>query len=195
MLYHLFIYPIMKNIINFETGLLENYLEKMVRRASDMRGFFYDEKALEEMISKGDPIIYEVYAVPNNGEGEISYAVTVIHPGKVGKEFHMTKGHYHKIKNRGELYIGIRGKGLILMQKGEDVKIEEIERGNIVYVPPYWAHRSVNVGSEDLVFLAIYPGDAGHDYGSIAEKGFEKMVIEEDGKYRVIDNPKYHERV
>ena len=193
MLYHLIISSIMKNSIDFQTGLLENYLEKTVRKASDMRGFFQDEKELEEMISQGDPTIYEVYAVPNNGEGEISYAVTVIHPGKVGKEFFMTKGHYHKIRNRGELYIGIRGKGLILMQKWAEMKIENIERGNIVYVPPCWAHRSVNVGSEDLVFLAIYPGDAGHDYGSIAEKGFAKIVVEEDGGYKIIDNPKYHE--
>ncbi len=181
----------MKNRIDMQTGLLKDYTEKVVRRASDMQGFFYDATALKRMISEGNPVIYEVYAAPNIGEGELSYAVTVLHPGKVGKEFFMTKGHYHEIRNRGELYIGIRGRGLILMQKDSEIKWEEIKRGDIIYVPPYWAHRSVNIGSDDLVFLAIYPGDAGHDYGSIAEKGFAKIVVEGEGEYKVVDNPRY----
>ncbi len=181
----------MKNVIDLKSGLLGDYTDKIIRKASDMLGFFYDNDALEKIINQGDPVIYEVYAVPNVGEGELSYAVTILHPGKVGKEFFMTKGHYHRIKNRGELYMGIRGRGVILMQKDNEIKWEEISRGDLVYVPPYWAHRSVNVGDDDLVFLAIYPGDAGHDYGSIAKMGFSKIVVEEDGKYKVVDNPRY----
>ncbi len=180
-----------ENYLDLENGVLENYTDRVVRKASNMRGFYNDEEALEALISNGDPTIYDVYAVVKEGEGELCYAITILHAGKVGDEYFMTKGHYHEKKDRAELYIGLRGQGLLLMQKGDEVKWVEMRRGTVVYVPPYWAHRSVNTGSGDFVFLAIYPGDAGHDYGSIAERGFAKIVVERDGRYEVIDNPRY----
>ena len=179
------------NYMDLETGTLERYEEKVVRKASNMRGFYKDAKALEKIIEEDDPTIYEVYAVPRDGEGELSYGVTVLRPGTVGDEFYMTKGHYHEKKDRAEIYIGIRGHGLLLMQNGDEVKWEEMKRGTIVYVPPFWAHRSINTSNEDFVFLAIYPGDAGHDYGSIAERGFAKLVIKDGARYKIIDNPRY----
>nr|NIO36255.1 glucose-6-phosphate isomerase [Candidatus Bathyarchaeota archaeon] len=54
------------------------------------------------------------------------------------------------------------------------------------------AHRSVNTGSDRLVFFAAYPSDAGHDYLSTERKGFAKVVVEGDGKPVVKDNPSYH---
>ena len=44
--------------------------------------------------------------------------------------------------------------------------------GTVAYVAPCWAHRTVNTGSEPFVFLAVYHGDAGHDYGTIETEGF-----------------------
>ncbi len=181
----------LSNYIDLEEGILENYTERVMRRASDMVNFYQNNEALEKMIKNGNPTIYEVYAVTNEGEGELSYAITILHSGKVGDEYFMTKGHYHEKRDRGELYIGLLGKGLLLMQKEEEARWIEMERGKIVYVPPYFAHRSINTGNEDFVFLAIYPGDAGHDYGSIAEKGFAKIVVDERGNYAVKDNPKW----
>ncbi len=179
------------NWIDLESGILNEHSSRVIRRASDMRGFYRDSGALNELIEKENPVIYEVYAVPKEGEGELSYGVTFLHPGIVGDEFYMTKGHYHEKKDRAEVYIGIRGNGLLLMQKGDEVKWVEMKRGTIVYVPPYWAHRSINTGDDDFVFLAIYPGDAGHDYGSIAERGFAKIVVKVEGGFRVIPNPEY----
>lgn len=183
--------PMISNYLDLETGILEKRNSEVIRKASDMRGFYQDSEALERMIEEGDPTIYEVYGVVNEGEGELCYAITVLHPGTVGREFFMTKGHYHEKRDRGELYIGIRGEGLLLMQNGDEVKWVEMRRGTVVYVPPYWAHRSVNTGDDDFVFLAIYPGDAGHDYGSIAEKGFSKVVVKGEEGYEILDNPRY----
>jgi oxalate decarboxylase/phosphoglucose isomerase-like protein (cupin superfamily) len=46
---------------------------------------------------------------------------------------------------------------------------------------PRWAHRSVNASlDEDLITFFIYPGDAGHDYGTIEQQGFRKLVVEQD---------------
>ncbi|MFW6181989.1 MAG: glucose-6-phosphate isomerase family protein, partial [Spirochaetota bacterium] len=56
----------------------------------------------------------------------------------------------------------------------------------------YWAHRSINTGhNEPLISLAVYPGDAGHDYGSIETAGFKHVVVERGGEPRVVENPRY----
>ncbi|NIM45751.1 MAG: glucose-6-phosphate isomerase, partial [Nitrososphaeria archaeon] len=51
------------------------------------------------------------------------------------------------------------------------------------------AHRSVNTGNSKLVFLAIYPSEAGHDYEAVRTKGFAKLVVQNDGKPTIVDNP------
>ena len=70
---------------------------------------------------------------------------------------------------------------------------EELKKGDALYVPGRWAHRSVNVGSEPLVMFFVYPANAGHDYGTIESKGFRKLVVCRDGKPEIIDNPKWKE--
>ena len=50
-------------------------------------------------------------------------------------------------------------------------------RGRMVYVPPFWAHRSINTGREPLVSFCVYPAEAGHNYGDIAKQGFPKRIF------------------
>lgn len=180
--------------LDFETGIIEN-AKKSVRKLSDMKGYFIDEEAQKKMIEESDPVVYEVYAIEQEEkEGDLNFATTVLYPGKVGKEFFMTKGHYHSKIDRAEVYFALKGKGGMLLQTPEgDAKWIPMEPGTIVYVPPYWAHRTINTGNEPFIFLALYPADAGHDYGTIAEKGFSKIVIEENGEIVVKDNPKWKE--
>jgi glucose-6-phosphate isomerase len=61
----------------------------------------------------------------------------------------------------------------------------------VLYVPPRWAHRSINTGTDDLITYFVYPGDAGHNYGTIETQGFCKLVVEQDGKPAIIDNPRW----
>jgi oxalate decarboxylase/phosphoglucose isomerase-like protein (cupin superfamily) len=35
--------------------------------------------------------------------------------GKVGKEYFMTKGHFHMRPDRAEFYRGVRGEGMLIM--------------------------------------------------------------------------------
>ena len=60
--------------------------------------------------------------------------------------------------------------------------LQRMERGSLVYVPPFWAHRSVNTGREPLTMLAIWPADAGHNYGDIEKEGFPKRIVNRNGK-------------
>jgi glucose-6-phosphate isomerase len=61
-----------------------------------------------------------------------------------------------------------------------------------VYVPACYAHRSINVSlSEPLVTFFAFPGNAGHDYGTIETKGFRKLAVLRDGEPAFIDNPRW----
>jgi glucose-6-phosphate isomerase len=62
----------------------------------------------------------------------------------------------------------------------------------VLYVPPRWAHRSINVKSdEDLVMFFAYPGHAGHDYGTIETQGFRKLVVDKGNGPEIVDNPRW----
>jgi glucose-6-phosphate isomerase len=166
------------------------YKSKVERYLKDMREYFIDKKAVDNIISRGEnPLIYVVYEIDQESPGELNVGCTIIYPGKIGEEYYFTKGHYHKRDNASEVYIGVDGEGLILMQdKSCRSFIEEIKPGTIIYIPPGVAHRAVNTGKTELVFLAIYPSDAGHDYEMIMKTGFAKIVVERNGKPLIIDN-------
>ena len=42
-----------------------------------------------------------------------------------------------------------------------------------------------------MVTFFCFRGDAGHDYGTIETKGYRKLIVEQDGKPVVVDNPKW----
>ena len=39
-----------------------------------------------------------------------------------------------------------------------------------------------------MISFCVYPGDAGHDYGTIETQGFRKRIVDVDGRPVVIDN-------
>lgn len=50
------------------------------------------------------------------GEGALFVGVTHLRAGNVGDEFFMTRGHFHQRREQGEVYFGLRGCGLLLLQ-------------------------------------------------------------------------------
>lgn len=163
------------------------------RHLSKMKGMYADEQAYQEMTSAGDPLLYEFYdlGVPEDS-GKLAFGTSIVYPGKVGNEYFMTKGHFHTILDTAEVYYCIGGKGYMLMESLEGhCVVEEFTPGRAVYVPGRYAHRSINIGKEPLITFYVFRADAGHDYGTIENKGFRKIVVEQDGKPVVIDNPKW----
>jgi len=180
--------------INIKDEIIPTYDNHIVRKLSSMEGQYLDKKAYEEMLKKEDVLLYEVYEkLAPEIPGELIQGLSIVHPGKIGKEYFMTKGHFHSILNTAELYYCLKGHGYMLMETpGGEWQAEEIKSGVAVYVPGSWAHRSINIhNSEDLVTLFCYPADAGHDYATIETKGFRKLIIDENGKPEVIDNPRW----
>lgn len=141
-------------------------------RLSDMKEYWEDKAAVSGILRKEDPVIYEVVGRDNKGRNGLSYAFTFLNPGTVGGEYYMTKGHAHR-KESAELYMTFGGKGvMLLMDKKGKCKRDKLEAGKFTYVPPGFAHRAVNTGAGQLVFLAIYHSDSGHDYNVVKKKGF-----------------------
>lgn len=169
-------------------GRLRPATSTVERRLSHMRGMYRDADAEAAALAGGDPLIYEVYQYDTPAfAGELIPCTTVLQPGRVGDEFFMTKGHYHEQRDRAEIYYGLSGTGVLVLATGEQSDTVPIAPGTVAYVPPHWAHRTVNTGDEPLVFLAVYPGDAGHDYGTIESDGFPLLVVDRAGTATVLD--------
>ena len=180
--------------VAFPTGVISPAARLSQRRLSDMRAMYNDHAAVERILAEeGDRLLYEVYAADlPEVEGQVLYCTTVIQPGKVGQEFHMTKGHYHLKRDRAEVYLGLAGDGCLLLQTEDGtVRSVPMQAGTAAYVPPYWAHRTVNTGDKPFIFFAAWPGDAGHDYGAIEQIGFHKILVERGHGSELIDNPNW----
>lgn len=172
------------------SGDLSPITSAMRRRLSDMRGMYADAVAERALAEDGDPLIYEVlqHETPNVA-GQLLVCTTRLYPGTVGDEYFMTKGHYHQKLDTAEVYLGLHGHGRLLLQSHDDLRDLEMRPGSIAYIPPYWAHRTVNTGNEPLIFLAVCPADAGHEYGTIERDGFAGRVLARDGAPTVVRAP------
>ncbi|HUT36883.1 MAG TPA: glucose-6-phosphate isomerase family protein [Planctomycetota bacterium] len=165
----------------------------IARRLADMQGMFQDAAATQVMVATGNPVVYRYFAADTPDEApHLRFGTTVVYPGTVGNEFFMTKGHYHAQERTPEVYFCLRGRGCFLMETRDGSTAEEfVEAGQAVYIPPGWAHRSVNVGTEEFVFFYVCSGGVGHDYATFADRGFRKIVVERDGKPIVLANPRF----
>lgn len=177
--------------LSIDQAQLSNYDTHSIRRLSDLAGYFADEEAYQARLRHDDPILYTVYGTTRPAvAGDLISGITLLHPGQVGAEYFMTKGHFHAVLETAEVYYCLRGNGMMVLESPEgESQVEAFPAGAVLHIPPRWAHRTVNVGDEDLLFFWVCPADAGHDYGTIAETGFRKIVVEQDGATTVIGKP------
>lgn len=178
------------NAPGFKPSRYDNHI---VRTLTSMRGQYRDTAAYEAKLAVEDSLLYEVYELARPHEaGEVLHGISIVHSGKVGDEYYMTKGHFHTVLETAEIYFCLSGQGAMVMETPEgEWAVETLAPGRVLYVPPCWAHRSVNTGDEDLITFFAYPGHAGHDYGTIEQQGFRKLLVERDGQPVVVDNPRW----
>lgn len=154
--------------------------ETIERRLSDLRGLYADEDVFEQALAAGDPVVYTVSSLePGDDEGDLHYGIGTIMPGRIGEEYYMTKGHLHFWRPAAEVYVGLRGRGAMLLEDEDtgESRLVPLGAGEIVYVPGYTAHRTMNTGTEPLVYLGVFSARAGHDYAPIAERNFRQVVV------------------
>jgi len=161
------------------------------RHLSQMKDMYQDREAAEKLLEDGDPLIYEFYELgAPERDGDLAFGTTIIHPGKVGNEYYMTKGHFHKKVMTSEVYYTLSGRGYMMMENmAGDWMAAPLVKGEALYVPRGYAHRTVNTGGEDLVAFYVFAADAGHDYGTIETKGFRHIVVEEGDESVIRENP------
>lgn len=179
--------------IDLAKRAVEPYTKHNVVKLSSLKEYFSDQAEVERMIKRaGDIVVYEYFenSFDTNDEN-LNFGLTVMYPGKVGREYFLTRGHFHE-KRAAEIYVGLEGEGIILMQsKDGEVEWRPLRPNTVVYVPPGWGHRTINTGKQELTFFFAYPSDAGHDYEIVRKKGFAKLVIEENGVAVLVENPRY----
>ena len=185
--------------VDIAAGQLKGATNRYVKTYRDLDGLYEDAEAFAALLAKrGDAVAYEVTDYkPSANAGDIIIGVTRMEPGKVGDEYYMTRGHIHARPNRPEMYYGESGLGVMLLESpAGDIRTVEIGPRTMCYVPPFWIHRSVNVGQEPLVMTFAYPADSGQDYDIIANAGGMKNRIIDDGKggWKAIDNAAYTAR-
>lgn len=133
----------------------------------DLAGYFDDGTEYERF---GDLLVYETYA--STGEG-LLFGTTILHPGRVGAQHFMTRGHFHLRPDRGETVLTLSGSGeLRLMSRDGERRSEPMRSGSLHVIDGAWAHRVVNTGSEPLLFYVTWMADCGHDYDSITRDSF-----------------------
>jgi len=177
---------------DLKTGLSKS-AESSKRYVSSMKGMYSDAEAEKKLIENGDPLVYEFYEMgAPDKSSDLAFGASITYPGKVGNEYFMTKGHFHTVLETAEVYYCLGGQGYMLLESPEgDWSAQKLSPGEMVYVPPRYAHRSINVGDVPMVTFFCFRGDAGHDYGTIETKGYRKLLVEKDGKVDIIDNPKW----
>ena len=103
----------------------------------------------------------------------------------------MTRGHLHSIADRSELYVGLAGHGVMILETVDGrSEVVDVEPGRAVYVPGHWVHRSVNVGPDRFSTLFCYAADAGQDYAIIERAGgMASLVVADGDRYATRPNP------
>ncbi len=186
-------------LVEVRGGSLRGGTGRYEKRLADLAGIYADADAFTSRLREDAELL--VYAVedlrPSTAPGDMIFGVTCMIPGQVGGEYFVTRGHIHAKANRPEIYYGESGTGLMLLESPQgESRIVEIAPRTVCYVPPYWIHRSVNVGTDDLVMTFAYPADAGQDYEIIARSGGMRLRIVDDGAggWTAVDNATYRPR-
>ncbi len=175
----------------FHLSIVSTEFDSHVTKSlSDLKGYFANEAAHQALLNSDDHVVYEVHEMKRpEVSGELLHGLSIVHPGLVGDEYLMTKGHYHCVRHTAQIYYCLGGSGILLMENTNgEWAAEDLHPGRVVYVAPEWAHRSINTSeTRDLVTFFLYPGHAGHDYGSIVNKRFRKRVLRQNGRPVLLD--------
>jgi glucose-6-phosphate isomerase len=185
--------------VNTESLEIQPNTGGYVKYVRELSGIYADREHFQQLLERrGDEIAYRVNELRfTERESDLITGISVLNPGKVGSEFFMTRGHLHQRADRPETYFCLAGHGILLMENLEGkVETAEMRPGTLVYVPPFWVHRSVNVGSEIFATLFSYPADSGQNFEIVQKAGgFNSLVVDDDqAGWKLMPNPRYTAR-
>ena len=178
--------------IDPNSGAVSPSTGRYVKHLSELRGIYQDKQALEGILAaRGDVAAYEVIEFRQEGS-DLFFGTTAMHPGQVGEEFFMTRGHFHERRDCGEVYYTQSVEGLLLLESRDgETRTVEMKPGVCAFIPPDWAHRSINTGDQPLIFVWVCNPDAGHDYAEILARGMRKLVVKRGDGVALAPNPNF----
>src|ERR1700685_1341741 len=99
-------------------GQLVGATSHYVKTLAGLEGLYEDAVAFDALKgAMSDEVVYEVTDYkPSANPGDMIMGVTRVRPGKVGREYFLTRGHIHATPNRPESNYGEGGCGLLLLQ-------------------------------------------------------------------------------
>ena len=126
---------------------------------SDMQEDYPDKKTITQTLKQGDILVFKGRKpILPLSENWLNFSLRSLQPGKIGSAFIMEPGHFHDCTS--EIYIGVSGRGKMLLEFRDKQSIIDFGTGNIVFIPPQCGHRMINTGKEELRYLCIYPSTA-----------------------------------
>ena len=163
---------------------------------NELEGMYENEGEFQNMLPKwNNKVVYEVWEHRSSKNNrDLVFGTSVMKPGRVGEEFFLTRGHQHQKARCAETYFCLSGTGIILMESPDgEIKALDLGKDQLVYVPPLWFHRSINIGDSELITLFTYNSDAGQNYEIIKKRGgMRKRVVRKDsGSWTLVANKKY----
>ncbi len=183
--------------INNQTGrifpndalLKKHRLVKGEKYISEILSLFENSKDISNQ--QRQELAYEVEVWQPDEEGtaeKLQLGTSFLSAGTINNEYYMTRGHFHKKREKPEIYWGISGEGLLLlMNEQKECWIQKVESGSLHHISGHIAHRLINTGKDTLTVGACWPLDAGHDYKSLAQ-GFSVRIFNENGKIVIKEN-------
>jgi glucose-6-phosphate isomerase len=178
-----------------EEGRLEGSNGRYEKFLTDLAGLYRDADVYQQRLAADDgrPVYRVETTQTEEGPGGQITGISVLEPGMVGKEYAMTHGRLHTVADRSQLYVGLAGHGVMILDTLDGrSEVVEVPPGKAVDVPRHWVHRSVNVGTERFWTLLCYAADAGQDYASIERAGgMRSLVVSEEDGYAVQENPEH----
>lgn len=176
-------------------GALVGDTERYEKYIDDLAGLYSDDDAYASALATtdGEPVYWVDSSVVERGEGALTIGVSVLRPGLIGDEYAMTRGHLHAVAEHAEMYYGMAGEGVMLLDSLDGrSRAVPIGPGTVVHVPGGWVHRSVNVGDETLVTLFCYATEAGQDYGLIERAGgMSTLIVSSPDGWTARPNPRH----
>jgi glucose-6-phosphate isomerase len=125
----------------------------------------------------------------------LRYDITVISPRDLCGEKAKTKGHYHPANANGigypEIYQVIDGSAHYLLQRRDlsDAVLVRAVEGDLVLVPPFYGHVTINNGPGDLVMANLVSSRFESEYGDYESRRGAAYYEFSDGNLR--SNPCY----
>jgi glucose-6-phosphate isomerase len=167
--------------MDWSSGRLSAPTHAGKKTVRDLAEYWQDSVAAEAM---GETVVYETEmwvpdpaVVIDETPGVVLWGSTILHPGLVGEEFFMTRGHRHLNVTHGEMIFCVSGSGfLVLMDDDADTTRHELTAGTALWIDGRLAHRTVNTGDVPLIFWCAWPNDCGHDYKSTRQNPFSPVL-------------------